>query len=199
MVSTVHGGSLGRWFEQLCRITHPCLRGLAVNDLTQLRPNALPRVGGVYVFWWTGSTQLLCQAACNRDFILAGPGGRSVHLIVDDEWLGISTRLPVPLYVGKNADSIAKRVGLHLLLSKTRILPLGGGPKKARRPTTSCQLRAGVEHLFPNEADTRSLTLDNLGLSFVELNGDDHAANRFYLEDLAIGLMRPPLNVDVER
>ena len=53
--------------------------------------------------------------------------------------------------------------------------------------------------MFPEERDTRSLVLDNIGLSFVKLDGDKHAANRFYLEDLAIGLMRPPLNVDIER
>ena len=41
--------------------------------------------------------------------------------------------------------------------------------------------------------------LDNIGLSYVILNGDENAANRFYLEDLAIGLMRPPFNVDIER
>jgi hypothetical protein len=199
MGSTIHGGSIGRWFEQLCRIRHHRLRSLAVNDATKLRPNALPGTRGVYVFWWTGDAGLLCQAACNRDLTLVGPGGRAVHLTVDDEWLGISTGLPIPLYVGKNADDIAKRVGLHLRLSQARMLPLGGGAKKAPRPTTSCQLRAGVEHMFPNEADSRSLTLDNVGLSFVVLTGNDHAANRFYLEDLAVGLMRPPLNVDVER
>ena len=48
-------------------------------------------------------------------------------------------------------------------------------------------------------SDTRSLNLQNVGMSFVELHGDDHAANRFYLEDMAIGLMRPPLNIDIER
>ena len=30
-------------------------------------------------------------------------------------------------------------------------------------------------------------------------NGDVHAANRFYLEDLAVGQLRPPLNLDIER
>jgi hypothetical protein len=39
----------------------------------------------------------------------------------------------------------------------------------------------------------------NVGLSWVALNGNDEAANRFCLEDLAIGLMRPILNIDVER
>jgi hypothetical protein len=60
-------------------------------------------------------------------------------------------------------------------------------------------LRAGVEHLFPRELDSRTLILENVGLSYVLLDGDAHAANRFYLEDLAIGLMRPPFNVDIER
>jgi hypothetical protein len=32
-----------------------------------------------------------------------------------------------------------------------------------------------------------------------KLDGDRHAANRLYLEGLAIGLMRPVLNIDVER
>jgi hypothetical protein len=31
------------------------------------------------------------------------------------------------------------------------------------------------------------------------LDGDDHGANRFYLEDLAVVLLRIPLNVDIER
>jgi len=59
--------------------------------------------------------------------------------------------------------------------------------------------RPGIEHLFPRMPKTQDLMLDNVGLSWVALDGDDHAANRFFLEDLAIGLMRPILNVDVER
>lgn len=153
----------------------------------------------MYAFWWTGDIALLSHPECNRDLILVGPKSRAVHLRIDDDWLGLSTGQPVPLYVGKNADSIASRIGKHLRLKDRRMLPMGGGPHKADRPTTSCQLRAGVEHLFPNCADSRSLMLDNIGLSFVELDGDTHAGNRFYLEDLAVGLMRPPFNVDVER
>jgi len=199
MASTVHGGSLGRWFEELCRVQYPRLRDTASPDGTKLRPGKLPAEGGVYAFWWMGSADLLLGDACNRDLILPGPGGRPVHLQIDDDWLGMSTRLPIPLYVGKNSASISRRVGQHLLLGQPRVLPLGRGAQKAKRPTTSCQLRGGVEHMFPNEPDTRSLVLDNVGLSFVTLRGDDHAANRFYLEDLAIGLMRPPFNIDIER
>ena len=136
----------------------------------------------------------------NHLLVLHGPGGRGVTIQIDDHWLGLDTDLPVPLYVGKTAGSLAKRVGQHLRLgSGDRMLPLGKDPVKPDAPTTSCQLRAGVEHLFPQERDTRALILQNVGLSYVLLDGDAHAANRFYLEDLAIGLMRPPLNVDIER
>jgi hypothetical protein len=199
MPATIHGGSLGRWFEELCRIKISRLRDVVAADGSRLTGGRLPTEGGVYAFWWTGDSDLLSHESSNRLIELRGPGQRPVLLEIDDEWLGMSTQLPIPLYVGKNADSISKRIGLHLLLGKQRILPLGGGAQKAKRPTTSCQLRAGVEHFFPNTTDTRSLILENVGLSYVKLHGDQHAANRFYLEDLAIGLMRPPLNVDIER
>lgn len=87
----------------------------------------------------------------------------------------------------------------HLMLGSERILNRSGGNDKQKAPTTSCQLRAGIEHLFRSAKDTRSILLENVGLSYVLLHGDRNAANRFYLEDLAIGLMRPPLNVDIER
>lgn len=199
MTAVVHGGSLGRWFEELCRIKYERLQKFVVANGERIKTGVLPEKGGVYVFWWTGDRNIMRSPSCNRKLELLGPGEKPVLLEIDDEWLGLSTDLPVPLYVGKNAGSIAKRIGQHLLLGSERILPLGGGVKKVKRPTTSCQLRAGVEHLFPHEVDTRSLMIENVGLSYVVLHDDNHAANRFYLEDLAIGLMRPPLNVDIER
>lgn len=117
----------------------------------------------------------------------------------DDEWLGLSANAPIPLYVGKSADSIAKRVGQHLMLQRPRAIETFTGDVKQRRPTTSCQLRAGVDQLFPSLGSTREVVLQNIGISYVKLPGDEHAVNRFYLEDLAIGMMRPPLNIDVER
>lgn len=199
VAAVVHGGTLGRWFEELCRVKVSALRAACRPNLAGLRPGAIPNRGGVYAFWWTGSIDPLTSKSCNRELDLPGPGGRRVRLEIEDDWLGLSTGLPLPLYVGKNASNISRRVGQHLRLAARRMLPAGSGAAKQPRPTTSCQLRAGVEHLFPQEVDTRSLLLDNVGLSFVELHGDDHAANRFYLEDLAVGLMKPPLNVDIER
>ena len=199
MVGIVHAGSQFRWHEELCRIRIPKFRDIAANHGRALLGGRLPRVGGVYCFWWTGASDRLTSDECNRHIELHGPGGRPVALHIDDEWLGIRTGLPIPLYVGKNADSIAKRVRQHLRLQEDRTTPLFEGYRKQRRPTTSCQARAGVEHLFPKLANTRDLVLDNLELSWVVLGGDEHAASRFYLEDLAVGLMRPILNIDVER
>lgn len=199
MVAVVHGGTLGRWFEELCRIRHLQIKEVTASNGKKLKPRALPYKGGVYAFWWTGPRDILRSNRCNRLLELHGPGGRPVQLKIDNEWLGLDTDLPVPLYVGKSANSMAKRIGQHLRLSERRMLPFGGGAAKHLRPTTSCQLRAGVEHFFPQERDTRTLMLENIGISYVILHGDDHAANRFYLEDLAVGLMRPPFNVDIER
>ena len=199
MPAHVHGGSLGRWFEELCRIRCRRLADAVAENGTRVLRGRLPAHGGVYAFWWIGSVRLLQSRRCNRRLTLVGPGKRPVALEIDNEWLGLRTKLPIPLYVGKSAAHIGKRVGLHLMLSKKRILRPGRGSSKAKPPTTSCQLRAGIEHLFPDDQDTRTILLENVGLSFVDLHGDLNAANRFYLEDLAIGLMRPPLNVDVER
>ena len=167
--------------------------------MNAFRSGALPSKGAVYAFWWTGDLEILRTDRCNRHIELAGPGGRPVAIEIDDEWLGYSAGLPIPLYVGKTADSLAKRVGQHLRLKDIRTTSLFEGTRKQPRPTTSCQLRAGVEHLFPAMANTRDLVLDNIGLSYVVLDGDHHAANRFYLEDLGVGLMRPALNIDIER
>lgn len=196
--ATLQSGNLGRWFEELCRIRHLTLREVTVSTGTRIASKVLPRTGGVYAFWWTGPLEIL-RDRTTRSIVLHGPGGRPVPLQFDDEWLGLSTRLPVPLYVGKNAGSIAKRIGQHLRLKSKRMLPAGQSLKKKDQPTTSCQLRGGIEHIFPHERDTRTLILDNVGLSYVVLDGDEHAAHRFYLEDLAIGMMHPPFNVDIER
>jgi hypothetical protein len=199
ITGSLHSGALGRWFEELCRINVERLGLIVTKSLTQLSAGKIPAAGGVYAFWWTGKASLLSPGKCNRMIELKGPGGKAVRLKIDDGWLGLKTRLPIPLYVGKSATNISKRIGQHLRLSYTRMSKRRRVIRKRRPPTTSCQLRAGIEHMFPHVKDTRDLILENIGLSFVELDGEENAANRFYLEDLAIGLMHPPLNIDIER
>ncbi|WP_461208514.1 hypothetical protein [Desulfocurvus sp. DL9XJH121] len=195
-MASVHGGTIGRWFEKLCRTKHLKLAEIVYKN-KQLSKNSLPKESGVYAFWWTGNFDLFSTR--NRNIVLKGPRERPVKLLFDDDWLGTKAGYPIPLYVGKTTSGINKRIGQHLMLRAKRILPLGEKAEKAKPPTTSCQLRAGIEHFFQTTEDTRTLILENIGLSYVLLDGDQHAANRFYLEDLAIGLMRPPLNVDIER
>lgn len=150
----------------------------------------------MYSFWWTGDVEALRSANLRVD--LAGPGGRRIKVEFSHEWLGLDAKLPVPLYVGKTAGSLWGRLGQHLMLGTPKRF-VKSGWNKTKAPTTSCQLRAGVERMFPKEIDPIPFMLDNVGMSFVDLPNDKSAAARFYLEDLAIGLMRPVLNVDVER
>lgn len=192
----VHPGNLQRWYEQLCRIRHSPLRSVVPTGFTV--SSEVPDEAAIYAFWWVGPLDRLASA--HLDLVLKGPGGRPIPLRFDAEWLGLEAGTPIPLYVGKTAAGLRTRVKQHLLLGRARAVDCSAGDSlKVERPTTSCQLRAGVDQLFPVEADTRDLVLDNVGLSYVLLPGDVNAANRFYLEDLAVGMMRPALNVDVER
>ena len=194
MAAVVHAGSLGRWFEELCRIRHESLAEIVspCGNNYRLRTGSLPKQGGVYAFWWTGARDVLRGDQFNPTLNLHGPGGRTVEISVDDEWLGLDADLPVPLYIGKNAQGISSRIGQHLLLgTPNRIFPTAIGRQRHEAPTTSCQLRAGFEHFFLTEDNPLELILENVGLSYVLLDGDVNGVNRFYLEDLAIGLMRP--------
>lgn len=130
MIATVHSGHLGRWFEQLCRIRWDPIRKLADNAGERIEPQKLPDRSAVYVFWWTGELYMLSEAVQDRYLILRGPGGRSVKLAFNKEWLGIEAGVPVPLYVGKTAAGLHKRIPQHLMLARKRILPMG---KKRRR------------------------------------------------------------------
>ena len=197
-IATMHTGNLGRWFEQLCRIKWEQIRRMANNKGNGMKRKELPAIGAVYAFWWTGKPSLLGAAIEGHSLVLKGPKGKPVRLQFNKEWLGIGAGVPVPLYVGTTTAGLHKRIPQHLVLGKERLLQMGKRAEREKSPTTACQLRAGVDRLFPNEGNTRKLVLQNIGLSYVKLDGDDDAANRFYLEDLAIGLMRPPFNVGVE-
>jgi len=131
--------------------------------------------------------------------IKSGPEMRSITIEINDEWLGLSENKPIPLYVGKTSSGIHQRIGKHLMLGTNRIFESGKSIESWVKPTTTCQLRAGIEHRFPMEENIRSLILENIGLSYAILDGDEHAANRFYLENLAIGCMLPVINLDIER
>jgi hypothetical protein len=129
-----------------------------------------------------------------------GPNGRKVHAEFSDEWVSqIQVEGRIPLYVGKTADSLYKRLSLHLQLKTKRGLSLGADALLAGRRRTSNQVIDRMERVFLEEKDIRSLMLNNIGLSYVLLDGALESTNRFYLEDKAIGGLLPPINIDIER
>jgi len=158
-----------------------------------------PSFGGVYVFWWRGAVEQFSQSLQNRFLHFHGPKGIALKWNIRRDSLCVAENGLLPLYVGKNASDIAKRVGLHLKLKTPRTVPGKAVDGVCKRMTTSCQVRDRLDRLFPKLQDTRLLALDNLALSYVQLQGDGAFVERFFLEDLAVGLLRPIFNVDSER
>ncbi len=166
----------------------------------RLKSNILPNTGAVYVFWWTGSICDFVNDGVNRVIRFKGPNGRPVDVEFSDEWIDrIQIDGKIPLYVGKTTDSLKNRISQHLQLNTKRGLSLGDLALSEKRKTTSNQVRDRIERMFINEPDTRDLMLKNIGLSYVLLHGDLECANRFYLEDKAIGELYPLFNIDIER
>lgn len=169
------------------------------NPISVARP--IPKnKGGVYAFWWTGDKEFF-KRTINRKLPVKGPGGTNVTLEIDDNWIDSYEDGEICLYIGKNNSSIKSRVGQHLRLDSKRDTKVNSKPVSLFRKavTTSCQLKNGIEKLFPQTEDIRDLILQNISLSFVEMDGEEQALNRFFLEDKAIGEYYPIINMDIER
>lgn len=168
---------------------------LSVEKLFVGRSIALPDKPGVYAFWWTGDRKKLLSA--NRHIVLKGPGGRSVDVKYDEWW---PKNLPYPcLYVGKSTN-IKKRFSLHIKRNCPGRLhaPIPGN-LKAKPKTTSCQLRWGIEHIFPREKEPLKTIYESVGFSFRTDFPQNAIAERFYEEDKLVGTWRPWFNIDSER
>jgi len=190
-------------FGKILSLRHETLDPLVKhlsNGKDQMMSNALPLEGAVYIFWWTGGVDQLKDNMINRSLNYKGPKGRDVEINYSKEWIdAINQDIGVPLYVGRLADNFNKRISLHLQLGAKRVLPLGEEAFLSNRKTTSNQLRDRVERMFIDEKDTRQLILDNIGLSYVILDGDEESVNRYFLVKKLIGGLFPLFNVDIER
>jgi hypothetical protein len=155
----------------------------------------LPSKPGVYAFWWIGERQQLLAA--NRRIILKGPGGQLVEVEYRDWW---PEDLAYPcLYVGKSTN-ICKRFSLHLKRgSPSRLHQSHPENHKTKPNTTSCQLRWGIEHIFPNEQNPLALIAASVGFSYRTDFADNAIAERFFEEDRLVGTWRPWFNIDSER
>ena len=155
----------------------------------------LPHEAGLYAFWWVGDRDTLLSS--NRSIILKGPGGRLVNVSYEDWW---PAELAYPcLYVGKTTN-IRKRFSLHLKRG------CGGRlhdyhPENHKTPpkTTSCQVRWGIEHIFPEADKPLEIIENSVGFSYQTDFGDNDVAERFFQEDLLSGTWRPWFNIDSER
>lgn len=142
----------------------------------------------------------------------------SERRLIKTDWL--------PLYVGKSTN-ISNRLKGHIMSGtdsksyfsfkekdsdeKKEKLGFYKQPKQSsiiKKRNFSCQFRAGVEYLFRNaEIDTLHLIKKSgsILITHVEIEEKDtdtlnqNFGKRFYLEDLAIGLLCPPFNLDSER
>lgn len=159
-------------------------------------PNGLNR-GGIYVFWWIKrdsnsliqlKNQLPVQYNLKGKKIKGVNGHHQVTIDITAQWLDLYSN-DIPLYVGKNDDCIFDRIGLHLQIHKD----------KYYGNTSSDQLRRGIERIFHNSTNTSNIIVNHIGFSYWNLHGSNEAVNRFYLEDYAIGKLKPLFNVDIER
>lgn len=157
-----------------------------------------PEFGGVYVFWWKSDARQLFAAIQNPNLHFLGPGGRQLHWKLTLAHFFTAPNGYVPLYVGKTSSSIATRVGQHLMLGSERTVAKEHCNRISARKTTSNQLRDRLDRLFPR-TDTRVLIRERISLSYVPIKEHELFHDRFHLEDLAIGLLRPTFNVDSER
>ncbi len=167
----------------------------SVRHITETRPSLISDGPGVYAFWWIGDRAKLLSS--NRTVVLKGPNDVRVSVEYRDWW---PEDLVYPcLYVGKSTN-LRKRFGLHIKSkSQGRLHKPSVDNHKATPKTTSCQLRWGIEHIFPSEENPLNLIRDSVGFSYQTNFGDNAIAERFFEEDRLVGTWRPWFNIDSER
>lgn len=167
----------------------------SIQEITRDNRIALPETPGVYAFWWIGDRQQLSNS--NRHVVLKGPNEQRVDVEYHEWW---PDELVYPcLYVGKSTN-IKKRFSLHIKRgSQGRLHAAHPQNHKAKPNTTSCQLRWGIEHIFPNNNNPLGLINESVGFSYRDDFDDNAIAERFFEEDRLVGIWRPWFNIDSER
>ena len=155
----------------------------------------IPDKSAVYCFWWIDDKSIIENA---RRFIkVKGPKEKLVT--IEYKFWHPKELSNIPLYIGKTTN-LRNRISQHILLKEeTRVYETTLEIVKPKPKTTSCQLRTGIEFILPNEDNPKKIILNNVGVSYVTIEGIDSISKRFYLEDLSIGLFKPWFNLDSER
>jgi hypothetical protein len=135
--------------------------------------------------------------AANRHIVLKGPNEQPVDVEYRDWW---PKELAYPcLYVGKTTN-MKKRFALHIKRDcPGRLHEAHPNNWKANPNTTSCQIRWGIEHIFPAEPNPLAIIMGSVGFSYRTDFPDNAIAERFFEEDKLVGTWRPWFNIDSER
>ena len=184
----------------------------------KLNLKSLSGKDGVYAFWWMNDEDFKVIKSLNLDVVIKGKQNRKSEnstekfIVYETKWdLTPIVADRICLYVGKSHD-IANRVEQHLYQSfKHHWYKHNEHKLKFRldnmllKRTTACQLRAGIEHLYKFRVEGfnfHEILKGHIGISFYRSESalqEDKMKERFYLEDLAIGYLKPLFNLDSER
>jgi hypothetical protein len=157
----------------------------------------LPHEAGVYAFWWIADRAELLAA--DRQIVLKGPGGNDVSVHYE-EWWPEELKFPC-LYVGKTTN-IRKRFSQHIMRDTKpdgRLHMAHSNFFKVLPYNSSCQLRFGIEHIFPKEEGVLKTIKRAVGFSYTTDFPNNAIAERFFMEDRLVGTWRPWFNIDSER
>lgn len=160
---------------------------------------SLPDSAGVYVFWWKGDLELLTEKLISCHYELKGPHNRENQIKVkfDKKWIDKATvNDGICLYVGKSTN-IRQRVVGHIKPKTSDIWKNNEHYSFHKKPNTTSQLRIGLERIF--KKDCLDLIKEHVFISWIPLEGDKHAINRFYIENKMISHHLALFNIDVER
>lgn len=167
----------------------------SIQRIYDLGLSSIPDTAGVYAFWWIGKKEWLLES--NRIVVLKGPNENRVTVEYRDWW---PEELKYPcLYIGKTTN-LRKRFGLHIKNGTvSRLHEPHENHHKVQPKTSSCQLRWGIEHIFPSEKSPLNIIRDAVGFSYRNDFSDNAIAERFFEEDRLVGAWRPWFNIDSER
>jgi len=165
------------------------------HKLTPVNPEIKHKNPGVYAFWLNSHDSFNADQL-NKRIELAGPADQKEPSVVHWQNNRPDSKSAL-LYIGKTT-TIQSRLSQHLKLRTTDFFNIGKKQaypgKSLHKPTTSCQVRSGIEHLFWGHEMNFSEVLPFISFNFIPI-----ADIRFFVEDLAIGLGCPWFNVDSER
>ncbi len=174
-----------------------------INSLESLysiqTTNRIPKKGGLYGFWWTGDINFFLKNIKDHQHLLKGRQTEEelVNIKFSKEWINLATlKGKVCLYIGKTMN-LQKRITSHV---KPRTEDIWGSTDfdSGRKPNTASQMRIGIERICKTKQGLE-IVLQNVSISYVEMDGVNNCVNKFYLEDLLVGTYFPLLNIDIER